>query len=131
MILPSRTITAPTGTSSASYAFCACRNASRMKYSSVGRPTIGTVTTVKSGQYRRMYRESIQQPAKFWAREASELVWRAKWKKVLEWKAPFAKWFVGGKLNISENCLDRHLTGARRNKAAIMWEGEPGDKRTL
>src|SRR5919197_1098904 len=83
------------------------------------------------GQYRRMYLESIHQPAKFWAREASELVWRARWKKVLEWKAPFAKWFVGGKLNISENCLDRHLTGPRRNKAAIIWEGEPGDKRTL
>jgi acetyl-CoA synthetase len=82
-------------------------------------------------QYRRMYRESIRQPAKFWTREASELVWRARWKKVLEWKAPFAKWFVGGKLNISENCLDRHLTGPRRNKAAIIWEGEPGDKRTL
>src|SRR5881628_1879327 len=89
-------------------------------------------TRIKSlDQYRRMYRESIRQPAKFWAREARELVWRAKWKKVLEWKVPFAKWFVGGKLNISENCLDRHLTGARRNKAAIMWEGEPGDKRTL
>src|SRR6266436_6248279 len=83
------------------------------------------------GQYRRMYRESMRQPAKFWAREASELVWRARWKKVFEWKAPFAKWFVGGKLNISENCLDRHLTGPRRNKAAIIWEGEPGDKRTL
>jgi len=83
------------------------------------------------GQYRRMYWESMRQPAKFWAREASELVWRAKWKKVLEWKAPFAKWFVGGKLNISENCLDRHLTGPRRNKAAIIWEGEPGDRRTL
>jgi len=83
------------------------------------------------GQYRRMYQESMRQPAKFWAREASELVWRAKWKKVLEWNAPFAKWFVGGKLNISENCLDRHLTGPRRNKAAIIWEGEPGDRRTL
>src|SRR6059036_2340071 len=82
-------------------------------------------------QYRRMHRESIRQPAKFWAREASELVWRAGWKKVLEWKAPFAKWFVGGKLNISENCLDRHLTGPRRNKAAIIWEGEPGDRRTF
>ncbi|PYL66878.1 MAG: acetyl-coenzyme A synthetase, partial [Verrucomicrobia bacterium] len=89
-------------------------------------------TRIKSlGQYRRMYRESIRQPAKFWAREANELVWRAKWKKVLQWKAPFAKWFIGGKLNISENCLDRHLTGPRRNKAAIIWEGEPGDKRTL
>ncbi len=85
------------------------------------------------GQYRRMYRESIRQPAKFWAREASELVWRAPWKKVFEWKAPFAKWFIGGKLNISENCLDRHLSpeGFRGNKAAIIWEGEPGDKRTL
>src|SRR5882757_3833393 len=82
-------------------------------------------------QYRRMYRESIQQPAKFWTREAMELVWRAPWKKVLEWKPPFAKWFVGGKLNVSENCLDRHLAGSRRNKAAIIWEGEPGDKRTL
>src|SRR5881296_3179826 len=82
-------------------------------------------------QYRRMYRESIRQPAKFWAREAKELVWRAPWKKVLEWKPPFAKWFVGGKLNVSENCLDRHLSGSRRNKAAIIWEGEPGDKRTL
>ena len=82
-------------------------------------------------QYRRMYRESINRPAKFWAREARELVWRAPWKKVVEWKAPFAKWFGGGKLNLSENCLDRHLTSARRNKAAILWEGEPGDKRTL
>ena len=82
-------------------------------------------------QYRRMYRESIRQPAKFWGREASELVWRTPWKKVVHWNAPFAKWFIGGKLNISENCLDRHLTGPRRNKAAILWEGEPGDKRAL
>src|SRR5881409_3508528 len=82
-------------------------------------------------QYRRMYRESIRQPAKFWTREANELVWREPWKKVVEWKPPFAKWFVGGKLNVSENCLDRHLGGTRRNKAAIIWEGEPGEKRTL
>src|SRR5216117_600369 len=83
------------------------------------------------GQYQRMYRESIEQPNKFWAREANELLWRAPWKKVLEWKAPFAKWFAGGKLNVSENCLDRHLTGPRKNKAAIIWEGEPGDSRVL
>src|ERR1051326_7817550 len=82
-------------------------------------------------QYGRMYRESIRQPAKFWTREAKELVWHAPWKKVLEWKPPFAKWLGGGKLNVSENCLDRHLAGPRRNKAAIIWEGEPGDKRTL
>ncbi len=82
-------------------------------------------------QYQRMYRESIRHPEKFWAREANELVWQKRWKKVLEWRAPFAKWFVGGKLNVSENCLDRHLTGPNRNKAAILWEGEPGEKRAL
>src|SRR5262252_2638144 len=82
-------------------------------------------------QYRRMYQESIKHPDKFWAREASQLSWRKRWRKVLEWKAPFAKWFVGGQLNLSENCLDRHLTTGRRNKAAIIWEGEPGEKRTL
>lgn len=82
-------------------------------------------------QYRRIYRESIKRPDKFWAREAGELLWQKRWRKVVEWKAPFAKWFVGGKLNLSENCLDRHLNSHRRNKAAIIWEGEPGEKRTL
>jgi acetyl-CoA synthetase len=82
-------------------------------------------------QYRRMYRESIRKPAKFWAGEAQELAWQRPWRRVLEWKTPFAKWFVSGKLNVSENCLDRHLLTHRRNKAAIIWEGEPGEKRTL
>jgi acetyl-CoA synthetase len=82
-------------------------------------------------QYQKMYRESIWQPDKFWSREAKELAWHKPWKRVLDWKAPFAKWFVGGQLNISENCLDRHLSGPRRNKAALLWEGEPGEKRTL
>ena len=82
-------------------------------------------------QYRRMYRESIRSPERFWAREAKELTWRKPWKKVLNWKAPFARWFVAGQLNVCENCLDRHLAGPRRNKAAIVWEGEPGEKRTL
>jgi len=81
--------------------------------------------------YRRLYETSIKHPDKFWAAQAGELVWRQKWTKALEWKPPFAKWFVGGKLNASENCLDRHLAGPRRNKAAIIWEGEPGEKRTL
>src|SRR5881397_3560797 len=95
-------------------------------------PDFSSKARIKSlAQYRRMYRESIRQPAKFWTREAKELAWRAPWKKVVEWKPPFAKWFVGGKLNVSENCLDRHLAGSRRNKAAIIWEGEPDDKRTL
>src|ERR1041385_3069579 len=70
-------------------------------------------------QYRRMYRESIRSPERFWARQAKELTWRRTWKKVLDGKAPFAKCFVGGQLNISENCLDRPLAGPRRNKAAI------------
>jgi acetyl-CoA synthetase len=81
--------------------------------------------------YRKLYEESIAKPATFWSREAKELVWRKPWGKVLEWKAPYAKWFEGGKLNVAENCVDRHAAGPRRNKAAIIWEGEPGDKRVL
>ena len=82
-------------------------------------------------EYKRMHAESLANPDKFWAKEASELVWQKKWTKVSEWKLPVAKWFIGGKINVSENCLDRHLTNGRRNKAAIIWEGEPGEKRTL
>ncbi len=82
-------------------------------------------------QYRKLWVESVKKPEKFWAREAADLKWTAKWKKVLDWKAPYAQWFVGGKLNVAENCLDRHLGTARQNKAAIIWEGEPGEKRVL
>jgi len=82
-------------------------------------------------QYKRLYKESIEKPATFWAREAKELVWQKPWKKVLDWKPPFAKWFTEAKLNVCENCVDRHLDGPRRNKAAIIWEGEPGETRTL
>jgi acetyl-CoA synthetase len=82
-------------------------------------------------QYEKMYDESIRSPEKFWAKMAEELVWYKRWNKVLRWKLPFAQWFVGGKINISYNCLDRHLTTWRKNKAAIIWEGEPGDSRTL
>jgi acetyl-CoA synthetase len=67
----------------------------------------------------------------YWAEQAGTLKWTKPWSTVLEWKAPHAKWFLGGELNVSENCLDRHLDSARRNKAAIIWEGEPGDRRTL
>ena len=82
-------------------------------------------------QYKRMWQESIDHPEKFWAAEAKELAWQQPWKKVLDWKAPDAKWFVGGKLNITESCLDRHARGPRKNKAAIIFEGEPGDRRTI
>ncbi|HTI64810.1 MAG TPA: acetate--CoA ligase, partial [Gemmatimonadaceae bacterium] len=70
-------------------------------------------------------------PEPFWEAQANELEWFEKWKTVCEWKPPHAKWFVGGKLNISVNCVDRHVRGPRRNKAALIWEGEPGDRRTL
>jgi acetyl-CoA synthetase len=81
--------------------------------------------------YKKLYKESIDKPEKFWAKEAKELVWQKPWSKVLDWKAPFAKWFDGGKLNVCENCVDRHAVGARKNKAAIIWEGEPGDRRVI
>ncbi|MGO9610393.1 MAG: acetate--CoA ligase, partial [Verrucomicrobiia bacterium] len=81
---------------------------------------------VKSlAQYRKLYNESIRSPQKFWSRMAKELHWFKPWKKLLEWDEPFAKWFIGGQINLSYNCLDRHLDGPRRNKAAIIWEGEP------
>src|SRR5579859_2840444 len=68
-------------------------------------------------QYRKLYKESIATPEKFWARQAKqELVWFKPWKKVLEWREPFAKWFSGGQLNVSYNCLDRHLGTATANK---------------
>ena len=82
-------------------------------------------------QYKKMYDESIHHPDKFFGREAKELLWQKPFTKVLEWKCPNSKWFIGGKLNVSENCLDRHITGDRKTKAAIIWEGEPGEKRVL
>src|ERR1700724_3302716 len=87
---------------------------------------------IKSAEdYERIYRESVEQPEKFWGRIAAELHWFKEWDKVLEWKNPWAKWFVGGQINLSYNCLDRHVQTARKNKAAIIWESEPGEVRTL
>ena len=82
--------------------------------------------------YKRLYAESVNSPEKFWGREARRfLTWRRPFKQVLQWKLPFSKWFSKGQLNVAENCLDRHLGTARANKAAIIFEGEPGDIRTL
>src|SRR5436190_10085420 len=76
--------------------------------------------------------EASADPEAFWARFAeSELHWFRKWDDVLKWEPPHAQWFLGGQINISYNCLDRHLSTLRRNKAALIWEGEPGDTRTL
>ena len=82
-------------------------------------------------QYETMYRRSVEQPEEFWAEAAGELDWFTPWTKVLEGEAQHAKWFVGGKLNLSHNCVDRHALGARKDKIALLWEGEPGEVRKL
>jgi acetyl-CoA synthetase len=78
-----------------------------------------------------VYEEADRDPETFWQSFARELEWSAPWSQVLDWQPPVVKWFVGGKINASVNCLDRHVRTARRNKAALVWEGEPGDRRTL
>ena len=82
-------------------------------------------------EYEAMYKRSIEDPEAFWAGIAKELHWFKPWDKVLEWNLPWAKWFVGGKLNLSYNCLDRHVHSQRAGKTAIIWEGEPGEIRRL
>src|SRR5262249_42585583 len=82
-------------------------------------------------EYQQLYRAAEADPEKFWSEIARDLYWFEPWTKVLEWKLPWAKWFIGGKINLSYNCLDRHMSTARRTKTAIIWEGEPGEVRTL
>ncbi len=82
-------------------------------------------------EYQRLYEESLRDPEGFWGRVASELHWFTPWEKVLEGDLPHAKWFVGGKTNLSYNALDRHVRTWRRTKAALIWEGEPGEERVL
>jgi acetyl-CoA synthetase len=82
-------------------------------------------------EYEAAYREAAERPEEFWGRIAGELHWFKPWDKVLDWDAPWAKWFKGGLINLSYNCLDRHVATWRKNKAAIIWEGEPGEVRTL
>ncbi|HLX43259.1 MAG TPA: acetate--CoA ligase [Bryobacteraceae bacterium] len=82
--------------------------------------------------YRDLYGRAEQNPEEFWGEFASrEIHWFEKWSKVLDWNPPFARWFAGAKTNISYNCIDRHLTTHRKNKVAILWEGEPGDQRLI
>ena len=82
-------------------------------------------------EYEALYKKSIDDPEAFWAGAAQELHWFKTWDKVLEWNEPSAKWFVGGKLNLSYNCVDRHALGVRASKTALIWEGEPGEIRRL
>jgi acetyl-CoA synthetase len=82
-------------------------------------------------EYEEIYKRSIEDPEAFWAEAAKELHWFKPWDKVLEWNLPWAKWFVGGQLNLCYNCVDRHALGERRHKTAIIWESEPGEVRSL
>ncbi|HZP03734.1 MAG TPA: acetate--CoA ligase [Terracidiphilus sp.] len=82
-------------------------------------------------EYEKLYKQSIENPEAFWAGVARELHWFKPWDKVLEWNLPWAKWFVGGKTNLSYNCVDRHALGERAQKNALIWEGEPGEVRRL
>ena len=81
--------------------------------------------------YEALSKRAAENPEAYWSEIASDLHWFEKWNTVLEWELPFSKWFVGGKTNMAYNCLDRHLTTARKNKVAILWEGEPGETRAL
>ncbi|KPJ49213.1 MAG: 3-hydroxypropionyl-CoA synthetase, partial [Dehalococcoidia bacterium DG_22] len=82
-------------------------------------------------KYLEVYDRSLRDPEGFWAEEARKLDWFKTWDKVLEWKPPFAKWFVGGQLNACQECVGRHVKTWRKSKVAIYWEGEPGDSRVL
>ncbi|MBI3666220.1 MAG: AMP-binding protein, partial [Acidobacteria bacterium] len=82
--------------------------------------------------YRKLYQEAQEHPEEFWGGVAErEIHWFEKWNHVFEWNPPFVKWFVGAKTNIAHNCLDRHLATWRKNKVAILWEGEPGEQQAL
>ena len=97
-------------------------------------PQFAAKAHVDQSRYEALYRESVSDPEGFWSRQARELLlWQKPWSTILNWdfKAPSIRWFEGGKINISENCLDRHLE-TRGDKPAIVWEGnEPGETRTL
>jgi acetyl-CoA synthetase len=95
-------------------------------------PEFSAQAHIKSlAQYEALYKRSIEDPEGFWADAAKELHWFKTWDKVIEGNFPSAQWFTGGKLNLSFNCVDRHALGSRRDKTAILWEGEPGEVRRL
>src|SRR6187551_193540 len=76
-------------------------------------------------------KKALENIEEFWAKQADNLIWSNKWDKILDWHPPFAKWFTGGLLNASVNCLDKHIDNINKNKAAIIWESEAGDVRTI
>ena len=95
-------------------------------------PEFAAKAHLKSAEeYERIYKESVENPEKFWGDIARQLHWFKPWQAVLEWKAPWAKWFVGGEINLSYNCLDRHVLAGKGGKTALLWEGEPGEVRNI
>ncbi|MEM3032244.1 MAG: AMP-binding protein, partial [Nitrososphaerota archaeon] len=94
-------------------------------------PLDTTTRVYPINRYLELYRQSVAERERFWAEQAKLLDWYRTWDKVLEWDLPFAKWFVGGRINASYNALDRHIKTWRRTKAALIWEGEPGERRVL
>jgi acetyl-CoA synthetase len=91
-----------------------------------------SAASIKSlAEYQRLWQRAKDDPQGFWGEQAERLAWAQLWNQVLVWNEPHAQWFAGGKLNVCHNCVDRHLAGPRKNKAAIIWEGEPGDSRVL
>jgi acetyl-CoA synthetase len=82
-------------------------------------------------EYKKLWERSVKDPEGFWADMAANIDWYSKWKRVYEWKSPNVKWYAGGKLNVSYNCLDRHVKAGKKDKVAILWVGEPGDERKI
>ncbi|MDQ8145080.1 MAG: acetate--CoA ligase [Gemmatimonadota bacterium] len=94
-------------------------------------PPPAAFTAAAQVRDRTLHAAAAADDVGYWAGQAATLHWQRPWETVLDWTPPHARWFTGGQLNVSENCLDRHLAAGRGNKAAIVWEGEPGDRRTL
>jgi acetyl-CoA synthetase len=94
-------------------------------------PSAEVLSKARIQNYEMVAAQALADPAGYWAKEAEELEWFSKWDQILEWKPPFAKWFLGAKCNIVHNCLDRHLNGWRRNKLALIWESETGETRSF
>lgn len=89
-----------------------------------------TKITLNGMKLQKVRKDSIENLEQFWSNEANNLLWFKKWDKILDWNPPFAKWFVGGQLNVSVNCVDRHIDNHHKNKAAIIWQGENGTVQT-
>src|SRR5699024_2916777 len=91
-------------------------------------PDLAANANAKADEYEKAGRDRLA----FWEEKANRLEWTKKWDRVLDWdNAPFAKWFVGGELNVAYSCVDRHVLAGNGDRVAIHWEGEPGDTRTI